>query len=252
VPPDRVGAGDEASAGRATIHVAFTRAEIPPADIAVVVDVLRATSTIVQALDSGYSRVLCCESLADARALRGPGRVLAGERECARVPGFELGNSPAALASGDPLGEELVLATTNGSPAIVAAARFFDRVLVGCLLNLEALSAAIPSEARVVVVCSGTNDRPALEDAYVAGRLVERFRGGLSDSARVAACVAAAYSDPLEPLVASADGAALRSTGQLDDISWCARESIIDLVPVVGSRSGGAAAVAEPLVPAIA
>jgi 2-phosphosulfolactate phosphatase len=238
-----LGRDGDAGARQAAIHVAFTPAEIPPAEVVVVIDVLRATSTLAQALESGYRRVLCCESLAAARGLRAPGRVLAGESECLQVPGFELGNSPAAIASGEPLADELVLATTNGSPAIVAASRAAGRVLVGSLLNLGAICSAIQSQARVALACSGTDGRPALEDVYVAGRIVEQLGGGLSDSARVAACVAAAYRDPLEPLAASADGAALRSSGQGGDISWCARESTIDLAPEVSAIERGAAVV---------
>ena len=68
------------------IDVAFTRADLRPADVAVVIDVLRATSTATQALAAGYRSVLCVESVEVALTLRGPGRVLAGERRCVRPP----------------------------------------------------------------------------------------------------------------------------------------------------------------------
>jgi 2-phosphosulfolactate phosphatase len=225
------------------VDVALTPAEIRPAEVAVVIDVLRATSTIIQALESGYTRVHCAESIEAARELRAPGRVLAGEKECVRVPDFELGNSPAEVGSGEPLGEELVLATTNGSPAIVAASRCSDSVLIGCLLNLSALVAAIPADAAVSLVCSGTNAEAALEDIYVAGRIVCELAGERSDAARVAACVARSFDGPLEPLRVSADGVVLRSTGQERDIAWSARESVIELVGEVSAVAEGAATV---------
>lgn len=225
------------------VDVALTPAEISPAVLAVVIDVLRATSTIVQALDAGYRRVLCCESIDAARERRAPGRVLAGEKNCIRVPDFELGNSPVAVAEGEPLGEELVLATTNGSPAIVAASRCADRVLIGSLLNLSATIAAIPADAQVTIVCSGTDGRPALEDIYAAGRIVGELDAERSDAARVAESVAAGFASPLEPLELSADGAALSSSGQAHDISWSARESAIDLVPEANEVDDGAAVV---------
>lgn len=225
------------------VDVALTPAEIRPAEVAVVVDVLRATSTIIQALESGYSRVHCAESIDAARALRAPGRALAGEKECVRVPDFELGNSPVAVAAGKPLGEELVLATTNGSPAIVTASRCSESVLIGALLNLSALIAAIPADAAVSIVCSGTDERAALEDIYVAGRIVNELTGELSDAARAAACVATSYEDPLEPLSVSADGVMLSSTGQEGDIAWSAKESVIDLVGEVSAVADGAATV---------
>jgi 2-phosphosulfolactate phosphatase len=217
----------------ARADVAFLPSELEEAEVAVVVDVLRASSTVTQALAAGYARVHCAPSIEAARSLRGPGRVLAGERHCIRVPDFELGNSPAAIADAAPLATEVVLATTNGTPAIAAAAERSGLVLVGCLLNLDALLAAIPADAAVTVVCSGTDGRFALEDAYVAGRIVARLAGERSDAARAAVCVAGSYGDALQPLSESADGQVLRSTGQEADIAWCAQESVLDLVPRV-------------------
>jgi 2-phosphosulfolactate phosphatase len=231
---------------RPAVDVCFTPREIRPADVAVVVDVLRATSTIVQAVAAGYPRVLCCGSVETARGLRADGRVLAGERDCVRVPDFELGNSPAGVATNGHGGAELVLATTNGSPAIVAASSAARRVVIGCLLNLGAVLDAIRAEADVTIVCSGTDGRPALEDVYVAGRLVAALGGTPSDAARVAARVASAYQAPLEPLAESEDGARLRATGQEPDIAWCARESALGVVPEVCSTDDGVAVVGTP------
>ena len=225
------------------VDVCFTPREIRPVEVAVVVDVLRATSTIVQALAVGYPRVVCCRSVATARELRAPGRVLAGESACLRVPDFELGNSPVEMATVGRRGEELVLATTNGSPAVVEASRAAERVLVGCLLNLSAVLAAVPAHARVAVICSGTNGRPALEDVYMAGRMVAALGGVPSDAARVAERVASGYGAPLEPIAASEGATRLRATGQERDIAWCARESVLDVVPEVWSIDDGAAVV---------
>jgi 2-phosphosulfolactate phosphatase len=234
---------------RPAVDVCFTPREIRPVEVAVVVDVLRATSTIVQALAVGYPRVVCCRSVATARELRAPGRVLAGESAFVRVPDFELGNSPAAVATAGRRGEELVLATTNGSPAVVAAARAAERVLVGCLLNLRALLAAVSTDAPVAIVCAGTNGRPALEDVYVAGRLVAALGGVPSDAARVAERVASGYRTAIEPLSGSEDAAQLRATDQERDIAWCARESVLEVVPEVSAVEDGASVVGPALYP---
>src|ERR1022692_4173045 len=93
------------------IDVAFTRAEVRPADVAVVIDVLRASSTATQALAAGYRRVLFAESLPLALSLRRAGSVLAGERHCVMPAGFDQGNSP--LEAAQPRGIDLVLATTK-------------------------------------------------------------------------------------------------------------------------------------------
>lgn len=222
------------------IDVAFTRAGLRPATVVVVVDVLRAASTIAQALAAGYRRVTCCESVERARALHGPGRVLAGEQSCVRPEGFQLGNSPADFDP--PLGEEVVLATTNGCPTLLDAAACADEVLVGCMLNLEALHTALDGRD-VTVACSGTDGRPALEDVYAAGRIAAALTGPRTDAARIAEAVAAAYPEPRAALAASADAAVLRDVGLEADIAWCARESVIDVVPRICATEEGAAVV---------
>jgi phosphosulfolactate phosphohydrolase-like enzyme len=93
----------------------------------------------------------------------------------------------------------------------------------------------------VAIICSGTNGRPALEDVYVAGRLVAALGRVPSDAARVAERVASGYGAPLEPLAASEDATQLRATGQERDIAWCARESVLDVVPEVWSIEAGVA-----------
>jgi len=227
------------AAGGASIDVAFIPTELTRTQVAIVVDVLRASSTVVAALAAGYERVLCVDSVEAAWSLRSPGRALAGERGCRRIEGFDFGNSPGEIAPVS--GGELVLCTTNGTPAIVAAAARADQVLVGSLLNLDALAAAIPGGVDVTVVCAGTDGRFALEDAYAAGRIVARLEGARSDAALAAERLAGAYGSPLVPLADSADAAVLKSTGQEADISYCAQESVLAGVPVVQSVRDGVA-----------
>jgi 2-phosphosulfolactate phosphatase len=229
------------------IDVAFTGDGVRAVDVAVVIDVLRATSTATQALAAGYRKVLCVGNVESARELRAPGRVLAGERHCVKPPGFDQGNSPREAR--DRRGDEFVLATTNGAPTIVAAATCAPTVLLACLLNLGAVVTELLDRESVKgsdlqIVCSGTNGAVALEDVYVAGRLIARLRGARTDAALVAQAVARAFPTPLDALAASADAAALRAAGLTADIADCARESQLDLLPAVVSTSGGVAIVA--------
>jgi 2-phosphosulfolactate phosphatase len=221
------------------IDVAFTCADLRAADIVVVVDVLRATSTATQALAAGYRSVLVVEQLEQAYALRAAGRVLAGERHGLTPPGFDQGNSPQDARRRR--GEELVLTTTNGAPTIVAAARHAPVVLLACLLNLDAVLRRLEG-GDVQIVCSGTDGAAALEDVYVAGRLCARLSGPRTDAARVAEGVARAHATPLAALAASADAAALRAAGLDDDIEFCARESTLG---AVGRVAGGAPGIAS-------
>jgi phosphosulfolactate phosphohydrolase-like enzyme len=119
-------------------HVAFTPAEAAPASLGIVVDVMRATSTIAQALACGYRRVLCCAEIDDALALReelGDEAITGGERDAQRVDAFDAGASPREFR--EPRAETLILSTTNGTRSIVAAAAACDEVVLGALLNLD-------------------------------------------------------------------------------------------------------------------
>ena len=225
------------------IDVSFTRAEVRPAEVAVVVDVLRATSSIVQALASGYERVLCCESIERAERLRGPGRVLAGERQCVPPPGFDLGNSPSGFTT--PQATEVVLATTNGAPTLVEAAGAAERVVVAALFNLQAVIDAVLG-TDVLLVCAGTDSRPSLDDVYVAGRIAALLEGPRTDSARMAECVAGRYPEPAAALAASKAARNLFDVGLDDDVRDCGQESIYTLVPEVLGVDDGVAEVAVP------
>jgi 2-phosphosulfolactate phosphatase len=119
------------------VHVAFTPAESAAAPVGVVVDVIRASSTICQALAAGTPRILCCAEIDEARALKqelGEG-LLGGERNAVRIEGFDVGASPRDFV--EPLSEPLILSTTNGTRAILAAAASCDEVYIGSL-GLEA------------------------------------------------------------------------------------------------------------------
>lgn len=223
------------------IDVAFLGTAVRPAGTAVVVDVLRATSTITLALASGYERVLVAGTIDEAKALRTPERTLAGEVGCARAPGFDLGNSPEETR--EPRGAELVLATTNGAPAIVAAAASSDEVLVASLLNLDAVLAQLDGRADILLVCAGTDGAVSMEDVYLAGRLSAQLPGKRSDAARIAEAVAAAYPNPVDALEASAGAVGLHREGLESDIAFCAQESVIATVPRLAETVDGIAVI---------
>ena len=225
-----------------SIDVAFAGEAPRRTQVAVVVDVLRASSTIVAALEAGYRRVLCTATAQRARELAGPGRRLAGERGCRAIEGFDRGNSPVFTDPPDEA-EELVLCTTNGTPALLSAVSCADEVLVGSLLNLRALVESIPANRDLTVICAGTGGRFALEDAYVAGRIVGPLEGPRSDAARAAERLAGSYASPLAPLAESTGAAALRATDQAADIAACARESVSTLVPRAHAGEAGVAVV---------
>jgi len=224
------------------VDVAFTPAEPVAGPVGIVVDVLRATSTIVQALESGYGRVLCCQEVEEALGLRdarGEG-VLGGERLAVLIPGFDLGNSPSEYV--EPRGETAILTTTNGTRTIVAAAAQCERVFVASLLNLGAVVAAVAELAEdATVVCAGVKGAFALDDAYCAGRIVSLLDCERTDSAEAAARLTRTFASAEKALGASRSAANLRANGLDADVAWCARESICAVVPRFLAMTGGAA-----------
>lgn len=229
------------------VHVAFTPDEAGETPTGIVIDVIRATSTICQALAAGYEHVLCTSEVEEARALRaelGQG-VLGGERKNVLIPGFDLGNSPREYV--ESRDGPLILTTTNGTRAIVSAARRCERVLVASLLNLGAVvSAARRSGEDVLVVCAGVQGELALDDAFVAGRVVEELGWERTDAAEAAARLVATWGSADEAFRASKSGRnLLENAPELeDDLAFCARESALDVVPRLRGMRGTAAEIA--------
>jgi 2-phosphosulfolactate phosphatase len=220
------------------VHVAFIPDEAASAPTGIVVDVIRATSTIAQALSSGYRRVLCVAEIEQARALRAElsDSVVGGERDAVRIDGFDVGASPREFL--EPRAETLILSTTNGTRTIVTAAERCDVVLIGSLLNLAAVVRAATERGEdVAVICAGYKGAFAFDDAYCAGRLVQALEGERTDPAVAAALLADAFPDPLDGINARTYG----PPGLEEDIAFCARESVLEVVPrLVGMRGPAA------------
>lgn len=225
------------------VHVAFTPDDLATAPTGIVVDVIRATSTICQALASGYERVLCAAEVEEARALASLGGVtLGGERLGVLIEGFDLGNSPREYFTVRT--PTLVMSTTNGTRAIVTAAERCERVLIASLLNLGAVTAAARAHGDdVAIFCAGVKGSFALDDSYVAGRIVEQLDADRSDAAEAAVRLAASYPTPLEVFRASRSGRNLINHGTEleEDIPYCARESVLEVVPRLTGMQGVAA-----------
>jgi 2-phosphosulfolactate phosphatase len=219
-----------------SVHVAFLPDEAAPAAVGVVVDVLRATSTIAQALASGYRRVLCCAELEEARALRAelPDSLVGGERKAVRIEDFDVGASPREFL--EARADTLILSTTNGTRAILETAQRCDEVLLGSLLNLSAVSRAAGGKD-VMVVCAGFQGVFALDDAYCAGRIVQLLDAERTDTAIAAALLARAFPTAVDGLNARTYG----PPGLEEDIVYCAQEDLLDVVPRFTGMVGPAA-----------
>ncbi len=236
---------------------------IEPVDLAIVIDVLRATSVMATALHHGAREIITCrtvdeaKSLADATAAENSRPLLCGERECRPIDGFDLGNSPSEYPKSVVAGRSLVLTTTNGTAAFAAAASA-KRLLAVSFVNLSATVATIAAANSVHLICAGTNHRITGEDVLCAGALLDRLlakrdpcrpavelvgdetmialdhwlgEGWRDNGWRVGDCRAS--GSLARRLAASQGGRNLTAVGYGDDIDTCA---LTDSKPAVVAR----------------
>lgn len=225
-----------------------------PGSIAVIVDVLRASTTIAAALAAGATGVVPCAEPEDAlrRRAASPGpAVLGGERRGVRIDGFDLGNSPSEYTPAAVGGRTVLFTTTNGTRAVL---RCLDAsaVLIGCLTNRKALCALLRGRGLPVhIVCAGTDGAMCLDDAVAAGAIAHglvdgpgtpSFDPGDDDAARL--CLAAFASTGGEPgrlataLRAGRGGRNLVAIGLSRDIDDCAAIDSSNAVPELDRRTG--------------
>ena len=205
-------------------------------ETAVVIDVLRATTTLTVALGHGARRVREAVTPEEARQMLASeeGALLCGEREGLKIPGFDLGNSPAEYEPAVVSGRTLLFASTNGSLAL-RAARGARRRVLAAFVNLSAVVERLAGDARVVIVCAGKLSGFSLEDAACAGllcrRLVERGAGLEGAAARAAMSLAPGSAAETRALVEGAVHARyLRSVSPAfaRDVTRCAELDTID------------------------
>jgi 2-phosphosulfolactate phosphatase len=170
----------------------------PRTTTAVVIDVLRATTTLSVALDNGARAVIPVASPEAALAIRArePGALLCGERQGLRIPGFDLGNSPAEYAAEVVANRTLIFASTNGSLALLAAAGCRRRLLAA-FVNVAAVLRALAGERFVLLLCAGKEGRFAIEDAACAGMIAAALaaRGASIEGGAARAALALAPRD---------------------------------------------------------
>jgi 2-phosphosulfolactate phosphatase len=220
--------------------------------IAVVIDLLRATTTIITALANGARCVLPCGDIEAATRAAGGlpvgGVLLGGERGGVKIEGFDLDNSPAAYTSGRVAGKTIAFTTTNGTAALLRS-REAARVLVGSLVNRRAVARAIAAADRPVhLVCAGTEGHVTAEDIVAAGAIVaelEVILGGTAshdDTALLARELWTAESTTSERLLSilrrSQGGSNLVQLGFDRDIEFAARVDSFDLVAEYFPQTG--------------
>lgn len=237
------------------LAVHFTPHGVAPTMIAgrpvLVIDLLRATTTMIAALAAGARAILPAasgeEALKLAQNLERDDVLLAGERRSERIPGFALGNSPLEMRPDVVAGKTLVMATTNGTPALLAAEPGRP-VIIAAAVNFKAAAAAawraFEENGELTILCAGRERMFALEDAYAAGRFAEAIVPGksrraleLNDAAIAARELVRRYGTKWKVAVAaSAAARELKGRGFRADLAAATEPDTYDLVPIYVDR----------------
>lgn len=230
-----------------TIDVFVTPMEIPVFYTrdrrVVVVDVLRACTSITYALDHGVDQVIPVTSVEGAtqllHSLDRASTLLAGEQDGSKLPGFDLGNSPHEFRGAGVAGKTVIYSSPNGAPLLSRNLEAVEKVLLS-LVNVQAVAEYLRTKEddELTVICAGHEGRFALEDAVCAGMLIDQLGPGndaeLNDAARAAWILFLAHRKDLGSICrSSAQGRFLHEHGHDADLTAAADVDALSLVPVV-------------------
>lgn len=217
---------------------------------AFVIDILRATTAMCAAMTHGAKAIIPVasteEALRLAQTIGSADVLLAGEKNCVRIPGFNLGNSPLEMTEPAVRGKTLVVTTTNGTKALLAcqgAAAVYPTAAANLSLAAEKAREALERDGDLLVVCAGRDGAFSLDDAYCAGRLLaaalgtRKPRRGMNDAAIAALDLLRRYGDGWErPLTRSRAGRELIRLGFRDDVADAGRLDAYPVLPLFHER----------------
>ncbi|UHA72866.1 2-phosphosulfolactate phosphatase [Paenibacillus sp. 481] len=208
----------------------------------IVIDVLRATSTIVTALANGATSVLPVETVSQAKQCQEPNDVLGGERYCKKIAGFDTGNSPFEYMTTAFIGKRIILTTTNGTRAIQKAQKA-EHILAGSFINADACArAAFKLRKDIALLCAGSQDTFAFEDGLCAGLLIDVLSRLASNASDITVndygyIMHSAFqhhrNSLTEALQKCAGGKRLAKLGFSKDVEYCAAVDSVPLVPIL-------------------
>jgi len=212
----------------------------------VVVDILRATTSILTALMNGAKEIVPVGSVEFAMKassnMFGGQTLICGERNAKKIDGFNLGNSPLEFVPEVIGGKSLVFFTTNGTKAIVKA-KYSNEVIIGSFLNLSAIAKyLVELNKPFEILCSGRNNSFSLEDTVFAGKLISEITSlipdvELSDSGLASVAIAKTFGKNLKKMFTeSAHGKFLKENGFEEDLKYCAKLNVTTQIPVFVSN----------------
>lgn len=208
-------------------------------DIIVVIDVLRATSAICAAFDNGVTAVIPVATIEEAKAYQDKGYLVGAERLGQIVEGFDFGNSPYSYMTEEVRGKEVVLSTTNGTRAIDMA-KDVDTVVIGSLLNLDALCKWLEKQDKhILCLCSGWQNKFNLEDTICAGAITEylintgKFKSDEDSSIAAKYLYLSAKDNYMGYLKSSSHRRRLKNLNLNEDIKYCLTPNQSTAIPVL-------------------
>ena len=213
----------------------FSQVQDIESKVVVVIDILRATSTITTILENEAAAVIPVREESIAREYKEKGFLVGGERGGETIEGFDFGNSPFHYGNEVVAGKDIVLTTTNGTKCIEMSADA-HQVIVGSFLNLEAvIKHLVATQKDVVLFCAGWKDRVNLEDSLYAGAVAEGLKDANYDDPSLLSIDAykAAQADLFAALQHSNHFQRLASKGVTKDIAYCCKRDTTDIVGVL-------------------
>jgi 2-phosphosulfolactate phosphatase len=243
------------------IDIVFTPAGLTPGEVqgrtVFVIDILRATTTMCAALSHGAKAIIPVasteEALRLAQTIGSADVLLAGEKDCVRIPGFHLGNSPLEMTERSVRGKTIIVTTSNGTKALLAtqgASAVYPTAAVNLSAAAEKAREVLETDRHILILCAGREGSFGLDDAYCAGRLAAAVLGdhkprrGLNDAAVACLDLVRRYRDSWErPLWYSRAGRQLVKLGFRDDLREAARMDAYPVLPHYHERRVTLAAV---------
>ena len=209
--------------------------------IAVVVDILRATTCMTTGIAHGVAEIKPVATLEECRKLKGMGYFTAAESDGQKVDGFDIGNSPFSYMEDKFKGNKVATTTTNDTLAITKSTDA-DEVIVGSFLNLSTVAGYLKSQGKDVVIhCAGWKGNYSLEDTLFAGVLYELLQQDFesdSDAAHSALTIyKAAKGKLLETVLESSHAKRLEKHNIIKDIEFCVKQDVYDVIPVLKNGS---------------
>ena len=208
----------------------------------IVIDALRATTTIIEALKNGCKAVIPTDSIEKAVLMKksrdNVDIVLGGESGCVKVAGFDLGNSPMEYVSKIVRDKTVILYTTNGTKCILTASGA-KNVYIGAYANVSVLMERIPKDRELVILCSGTQHRFSADDILAAGAMIDRLvRMGeeveLDDLSIVAQKMYRYCEGNVKAFLSTTHHYnVLKQAGFQQDLDFCLTEDTADIIPIL-------------------